>query len=359
MQNSSTSIEPHPPHSGYFETFFKEDGKYYFQYIDDEGKVIFFGKPYTSEKSRDNGIQAVIRSAGAKERYDSRTNKKGTHFFVLKSGNHKEIGRSVIFDSREEMQEKMELLQRIDEDVAIVSKTGKITPDKTVEVKKKKATPVGKRPSQPKASPVKKEAGPRTDKADQMPRYKFTLIYYPDPGVWMLKNDFSGESRQIKTWNAQVLQQFVKSQFPAEEQASVFAGVSGAKPDSPPAPPVAVPAKQSKEVQFTIHNKEGEPVRQMAASANLGSIELAGLEEGSAATASFAGRVLARSIDHQKEYLLGMISGEKFREGRLVIPILDGNRLTPGSYLFVVDVDQEGKTDDAVKMVGRQILMLN
>lgn len=361
MQNPSKSSEPQSPFSNCFETFFQENGKYYFQFLDEEGVAMFFGKAYSSEKGRDNGIQAVIRSATQEERYDTQKNKKGSHYFVLKSGNHKEIGRSALYDSEAEMQEKMKLLQQVDKATAIVARTEQAVPKEAPSDEPQTVNQAADPPPETSQIQTVDEARSRADKSDQMARYKFTLIYYPDSGIWMCKNDFSGASKQLKSWNAQVLQQFIKEQFPEEEQQTVFPTVAVTPPAklSPKPAPKPIPLKRSKEIRITIQNKNGEPVKQMAASENLGSVELAALSEGNLLTARFGGRIFARSIDSQKEYLLGLISGEKFQEGRLVIPILDGKRLRPGSYLFMVDVDEEGHSEEAVKLVGRQVLMLN
>lgn len=361
MQNPSKSSESQSSFSNCFETFFKEDGKYYFQFIDDAGEAMFFGKAYSSEKGRDNGIQAVIRSAGREERYETKKNKKDKHYFLLKSGNHKEIGRSALFDSEVVMLEKMHLLQQIDQETAIVAKTAQQERKKVVKDELKSVERADDTLRETTEKPTTDESRSRADKSDQMARYKFTLIYYPDSGIWMLKNDFSGASKQLKAWNAQVLQQFIKAQFPEEEQQTVFpkVAVNTPQPAVQSPAPKPVPIKKPKEIRITVQNKNGEPVRQMAASENLGSVELAALQEENLTTARFGGRILARSIDNHKEYLLGLISGEKFQEGRLVIPILDGKRLMPGSYLFMVDVDEEGHAEEAVKLVGRQVLMLN
>ncbi len=70
---------------------FSEEGEFYFAMVG-EGKVILRSEGYTTEKSRDNGIQSVLKNRDLEERY-SVIEEDGSHFLILKAGNHQEIGR--------------------------------------------------------------------------------------------------------------------------------------------------------------------------------------------------------------------------------------------------------------------------
>ena len=64
-----------------FATFFKEDGLYYFQFNDTAGQPVLFSRGYQSDKSRDNGIKAVIRNASKEQRYETERTKSGKFYF--------------------------------------------------------------------------------------------------------------------------------------------------------------------------------------------------------------------------------------------------------------------------------------
>lgn len=351
MQHPGTSHENGPLSAPCFETFFQENGKYGFQFLDEAGEAIFFGKTYTSEKSRDTGLKSVIRTAIHPERYETAVSKQGMHYFILKSGNHREIGRSALFATESGMNEKMNLLRSIGTEPIIRSRADRSSSFESGETVNTAAM------TQPQGREGNSD---RTDKPDLMPRYRFTLIFYPDSGIWMVKNDFTGDGRQLKVWNPQALQIFLKEQFPEGERSLAFPDGDQSPPGSVgPTIPSSLPATQpSREVPLSVQTKSGHTAQQMVASRDLASVEVGELTVGEL-TSRFGARILARSIDRKKDYLMGMVSGEKLQEGRLVIPILGGERLAPGPYLFLVTVAAEGQTEPAEKLIGRQMLMLN
>ncbi len=70
---------------------FSQEGEHYFAMVG-EGKVILRSEGYTTDKARDNGIQSVLKNRELEERY-SVVEEDGSHFLILKAGNHQEIGR--------------------------------------------------------------------------------------------------------------------------------------------------------------------------------------------------------------------------------------------------------------------------
>jgi len=74
-------------------TIFSHEGESYFAMINDSGEVLLRSEGYTSEKSRDNGIQSVLKNRDLDERW-SIAEEEGKYFSILKAGNHQEIGRS-------------------------------------------------------------------------------------------------------------------------------------------------------------------------------------------------------------------------------------------------------------------------
>jgi len=74
-------------------TIFSHEGESYFAMVNESGEVLLRSEGYTSEKSRDNGIQSVLKNRELDERW-SIAEEEGKYFSILKAGNHQEIGRS-------------------------------------------------------------------------------------------------------------------------------------------------------------------------------------------------------------------------------------------------------------------------
>jgi uncharacterized protein YegP (UPF0339 family) len=118
-----------------------EDKLYYFLFNDESGKAFLFSQRYNSANSRDNGIRSVIQNAGNDKRYEI-IEANGRFYFILKSINGKEIARSWMLESREEVETAIAYL---------------------------KATALNFEETYKKAEPVKRE------KANPADSYKFTV----------------------------------------------------------------------------------------------------------------------------------------------------------------------------------------
>jgi len=78
-----------------FSTFTFED-QHYFAWHDKKGAVAMRSEGYSSEKSRDNGIESLKKNKGLEERWS--VVEKMNHFFLsLKAGNNQEIAKSGSF----------------------------------------------------------------------------------------------------------------------------------------------------------------------------------------------------------------------------------------------------------------------
>jgi uncharacterized protein len=93
-----------------FELFHDEKNeKHFFVFNGADGTALLFSQAYSSSKSRDRGIEAVKGSLGRDDRVDRK--KEGSkHYFILKAGNHLEIARSRLFDSKAEMEQALQFL---------------------------------------------------------------------------------------------------------------------------------------------------------------------------------------------------------------------------------------------------------
>lgn len=92
-----------------FETF-AADGEHYFTYSVG-GKVILISEGYSSDKSRDNGVNSVKKNMPIEARYKTGVHANGKHFFRLVAGNHQEIATSRWFDNEGEMNGYIQAIQ--------------------------------------------------------------------------------------------------------------------------------------------------------------------------------------------------------------------------------------------------------
>jgi outer membrane protein OmpA-like peptidoglycan-associated protein/uncharacterized protein YegP (UPF0339 family) len=76
-----------------FVRFQHTNDKFYFTWLDDNGKIKMRSEGYLTAVARDNGINSVIRNRDIKERYVVKE-MMGKHFVILKAANHQEIARS-------------------------------------------------------------------------------------------------------------------------------------------------------------------------------------------------------------------------------------------------------------------------
>ena len=191
-------------HSYGFVTCIKEDGQYSFWFNDEAGRAVLHGREYQFQKSRDRGLRALIRNAGKESQYESLQDKKGRHYFILKGGNQQEIGRSIPFEAEAEMKKTMNLLKGIKQDVPLFDIAG-LSAEEAVE---EAGAAVEK---EPEAIVEAAEENPGKERpAEKLPRYKFSIIYYPDSDVWVIKHDQSGNVKQLKTCDGKQIELFLR-----------------------------------------------------------------------------------------------------------------------------------------------------
>lgn len=315
-----------------FATFYKEDGLYYFQFNDSTGEPIFFSHGYQSEKSRDNGIQVVIRNAGEEEHYERKKASGGQYYFILKSGNHQEIGRSRKFSSEKEREEKLTLLKAVNEEAPVYQAVPPLREKEAVnENHKEKA---------------------RREEAKKMPRHKFSIIYYPDSDVWRIIHDLSGDSRQFGSCNGQLIQEFLEAHLPAEkEQAPAYPERPAGKNLSP---------DRRKEIQETIdliiRNAEGEEISNFATTGQFREMEVLLKEENPLITEPYDAEVKAKSLEDNRTIVIGKVQGREWKDQRVQIPLSRGDMLQPGMYRITVSVDQP---EAGRHYAGSKLIMLD
>jgi hypothetical protein len=80
-----------------FEVFKTTDEQYAFNLIAANGEVVLTSERYTSRSAAENGVAAVRDNAPIEQRYDRRRASDGQHYFVLRGGNHEVIGTSEMY----------------------------------------------------------------------------------------------------------------------------------------------------------------------------------------------------------------------------------------------------------------------
>jgi uncharacterized protein YegP (UPF0339 family)/outer membrane protein OmpA-like peptidoglycan-associated protein len=94
-----------------FHTFMDEkSGEHYFAFNNSEGKTFLRSEGYKTAKSRDNGIQSVIKN-GPNEKSWKTFFENNLHYYTLKAGNHQEIARSNYYDDEASMLEDFNLVK--------------------------------------------------------------------------------------------------------------------------------------------------------------------------------------------------------------------------------------------------------
>jgi small subunit ribosomal protein S1 len=80
--------------------FTHENGKHYFAVVDSNGGLVYRSEGYSSESSRENGLESVAKNITNPKRF-AIEEKRGFYYVIIKAGNHQEIARSVPFASEE------------------------------------------------------------------------------------------------------------------------------------------------------------------------------------------------------------------------------------------------------------------
>jgi uncharacterized protein YegP (UPF0339 family) len=339
-----------------FIMLFKPDEKYYFQFNDRDGEPLLFSKAYSTEKNCTDGIQAIIRAAGVEERYDLNETKKGKFFFILNSSNHKEVCRSRIFDTQEDMEEQLAFLKSIDEQVpqygiqppSIETKLEKPEIlEKPVEIPEKK----------PKTTKTANLQPSLSEGVDKMPRYKFSMIYYPDSKIWTIKSDFSDGSLNLKTCDGPQIETFIISQLPAEERDAPQLStdpVVVVKPREASPAPAQSPSQES---EIILRTHDGKRIGRFAEASSIDKVEVQPLVAKPAQPAIFDAKVMAKSMENNQTIFLGAVESLPLVNGQLEIPIYGAKNLKKGLYRFSVDVNL-AEEEIGYTYYGNQLIML-
>ncbi len=88
----------------------EKSGQYYFAFNNDAGKTFLRSEGYTTDNSRNKGIQSVIKN-GREEKSWTTFFKNNLHYYTLKAGNHQEIARSQYYKDEAAMLQDFNLIK--------------------------------------------------------------------------------------------------------------------------------------------------------------------------------------------------------------------------------------------------------
>ena len=89
---------------GKFEIKAGKNGKYRFNLKSSNGQIILTSESYDSRSGAVSGIESVRKNAGNDSRFERKTAKDGSAFFVLKAANGEPIGKSEMYASKRSME---------------------------------------------------------------------------------------------------------------------------------------------------------------------------------------------------------------------------------------------------------------
>ena len=98
--------------AGKFELFRGKDKQYYFRLKAGNGESVISSEGYTTKKAALNGVAAVRKNCGSDTRYEVRAATNGRKYFILKAGNHQQIGRSQTYASTQSCAKGMASVKR-------------------------------------------------------------------------------------------------------------------------------------------------------------------------------------------------------------------------------------------------------
>ncbi|MBV9215224.1 MAG: YegP family protein [Acidobacteria bacterium] len=90
--------------AGKFEIKKGGTGKFRFNLKASNGQVILTSEAYDSRAAAVKGIESVKRNAGTDARFERKTAKDGSVYFVLKAGNGEPIGKSEMYKTKASME---------------------------------------------------------------------------------------------------------------------------------------------------------------------------------------------------------------------------------------------------------------
>ena len=81
-----------------------KDNQFYFSLTAKNSQVIFSSQGYKSKSGCENGMMSVKKNSTSKKNFERKDSKDGSYYFVLKAANHKVIGKSQMYTTKDSME---------------------------------------------------------------------------------------------------------------------------------------------------------------------------------------------------------------------------------------------------------------
>jgi uncharacterized protein YegP (UPF0339 family) len=105
---------------GKFEIKTGKNGKTHFNLKAANSQVILTSEKYETRKACENGIASVRKNAANDSRFERKTAKDGSPYFVLKATNGQTIGKSEMYKSARSMENGIASVKKNAPDAAVV-----------------------------------------------------------------------------------------------------------------------------------------------------------------------------------------------------------------------------------------------
>jgi uncharacterized protein YegP (UPF0339 family) len=147
--------------AGKFEIKAGKTGKFRFNLKASNGQVILSSEAYESRSAASKGIQSVKKNAGNDKRFERKTAKDGSVFFVMKAANGEPIGKSEMYKTTRSMESGIASVAKHAPDAPVADGDAKPA-----------AKPAAKSATKPAAKPAAKTAPKAAAKSKVKPAAK-------------------------------------------------------------------------------------------------------------------------------------------------------------------------------------------
>jgi uncharacterized protein len=109
--------------AGKFELKKSKSGKYMFNLVASNGRVILTSEMYNDKAGAKNGIESVRKHAGDDANFERKTSSSGAPFFALKASNGQTIGMSEMYSKAASMENGVASVKKNAPDAAVTDLT--------------------------------------------------------------------------------------------------------------------------------------------------------------------------------------------------------------------------------------------
>jgi uncharacterized protein YegP (UPF0339 family) len=145
--------------AGKFEIKAGKTGKFRFNLKASNGQIILTSEAYESRSAASKGIQSVKKNAANDKRFERKTAKDGSAYFVMKAANGEPIGKSEMYKTTRSMENGIASVGKNAPDAPVTDADAKpAAKSATASASKSAAKPAAKSASKPAAKSAAKPA---------------------------------------------------------------------------------------------------------------------------------------------------------------------------------------------------------